>query len=239
MSSAIPGFHELRIYKIEPGRVQNMVERFQGGLSWLFPRHGVNVIGGWCGIIGPENANFVYLMHWRSFEERQAAFTAFAADPDWHRVRKETNAGSEFLEEFEIHLLQPFLSHGLDRALPFDNPDAVHELTIYPGKTGMFGPIRDRMTEYELPQRERMGARTLGAFDALTGPRLPTALSLVEWPNLTAWQQAQVAPVARQALIDRVADEKSRHGRQALGRATQYVLEPVRVDWAPIERTRN
>ncbi|MDR5654808.1 NIPSNAP family protein [Ruixingdingia sedimenti] len=236
MTQGNPGFHELRIYKIEPGRLQDMVGRFRGGLSWLFPRHGVNVVGGWSTLVGPENAHFVYLMHWQSFEERMAAFAAFAADPDWHRVRAETNAGSEFLEEFEIHFLHPFVSNGLERALPFDRAGAVHELTIYPGKTGMAGPIRARLNEHELPLRERQGARTLGAFDALTGPRLPTAFSLVEWPDLAAWQQAQADPAAERALIERVAAEKAQHGRQALGRTTRYVLAPVPVAWAPRSR---
>lgn len=230
MSQSDDHIYELRIYAIEPGRLPDMARRFRDDVSKLFPRHKIRVVGSWTAAAGPKMPAFVYLMRWSSLEERTAAFSTFVADPDWHEARSRTNAGSELVEHYDIQFLKALDSSGISEPMALDG-SGVFELALHPSMNGRLPKMRDSLLKYELAAASRAGGKVVGAFEAITGPRLPGVVSLTRWGSAAAWTQAQEKISADAELMARHAAEKKEDGRIILGQADRYLMQSVNVAW--------
>jgi hypothetical protein len=82
-------FHELRSYEAQPARLPVLVQRFAEVNVRLFQRHGFRLVGYWTEEVGMPH-RVVYLLAWESWEERERAWAAFYADPEWARSMAET-----------------------------------------------------------------------------------------------------------------------------------------------------
>lgn len=203
---SISSFAELRIYEVEPGRMADMQARYHGPLRELFSRHVIEVAGAWHSTFGPRSPLFVYLMHWESLEARQQAWNGFYADPQWHRVRSETNRGSELVERYDLNFLRPITPLSAYADADF----AQVELCASRVRVGAGGTAR-QWIEQEAPQAlASEGGQLLGAYEHLTGNDLPRVSLFVGWRN----PQASVAAVAALAV-------------DPLGRADRYLLQRV------------
>lgn len=160
-------FYELRMYRVERGRMAHMRERWCNDLGRLFERHGVTPLGAWEAASGPQLPLFVYLMHWPDWATRQRAWEGFYADPQWAEARARTNAGSELVEGFELNFLSEILPW---RAVP-EAADVY--LWLPEVDIGRGVAARDLITR-ELPAAAaESGCQVLGAMEFLTGERLP------------------------------------------------------------------
>ena len=84
---------ELRVYHSPTYRqLKALHERFAGPEIRIFHRVGVHPILYSSTIIGPAMPNLVYLIPFESLAEREKAWAAFGADPEWQTVRKESVA---------------------------------------------------------------------------------------------------------------------------------------------------
>ena len=77
-------FHELRAYEAKPARLPVLVRRFAEVNTRPFERHGFRPAAYWTEEVGSPH-RLVYLLAWESWEERETAWAAFYADPDWER----------------------------------------------------------------------------------------------------------------------------------------------------------
>ena len=72
--------YELRVYTTLPGRLPNLLRRFNDHTLGIWARHGIRQAGFWTTLVG-ENANdLTYLLAWDSLAERETKWAAFAAD---------------------------------------------------------------------------------------------------------------------------------------------------------------
>ncbi|MES2978815.1 MAG: NIPSNAP family protein [Pseudomonadota bacterium] len=205
-------FYELRLYSVESGRMPEMLARLHGPLKQLFARHGVTVIDHGVATAGPSCPTFVYLMKWPSWQEREAAWAGFYADPEWHRVRAETNRGSELVERFELHLLRE--SVGWHTPGP---ETTCYELLVSQCKIGASGAAHHMVRE-QLPTRlAERGAVLLGAFEFITGVDLPRFAFWLGWKDRAE----------RDAGIDLLAINP-------LGRSQRWLLERVSLTTASV-----
>src|ERR1035438_663300 len=86
-------YFELRIYHSPTARQLAMVhERFAGPEIQIFHRSGVNPILYADTVIGPDMPNLTYLIPFASLADREKAWDAFNADPEWVKVRAESVA---------------------------------------------------------------------------------------------------------------------------------------------------
>ncbi|MBI2856817.1 MAG: NIPSNAP family protein, partial [Chloroflexi bacterium] len=76
--------YELRAYEAVPARLNALVERFSQVNIRLFQRHGFRPMGYWTEQVGTPH-RLVYLLAWETWEERERAWAAFYADPEWQR----------------------------------------------------------------------------------------------------------------------------------------------------------
>ncbi len=98
--------YEWRVYEVVPGKMPNMVRRFGEVTDALFKKHGIDVVGYWTTTIGA-NDQFVYMLHFESFEHRQKAWSSFQADPEWQQKRAESVKDGEIVARVTNSILTP------------------------------------------------------------------------------------------------------------------------------------
>ena len=79
--------YEYRAYYAVPGRMPDIVKRFNDVTMRLFDKHKIKVVGFWQTLIG-ESDELVYICAFDSLEARQKAWDSFQADPEWQSARK-------------------------------------------------------------------------------------------------------------------------------------------------------
>jgi hypothetical protein len=99
--------YELRIYHCLPGRLPKLLQRFETSTMAIWEKHGVRQAGFWTVMVGPSNQDLYYLLQWESLAEREAKWSAFAADPEWHAARDASEADGPILASVENMILQP------------------------------------------------------------------------------------------------------------------------------------
>ena len=100
---------ELRVYHSPTVRQNRLLhERFAGSEIKIFHRVGVHPILYSSTLIGPNMPNLTYLTPFATLAEREKAWDAFGADPDWIKVRKESiDRGGQITNQISITLLRP------------------------------------------------------------------------------------------------------------------------------------
>jgi hypothetical protein len=96
--------YELRIYDVIPNRKQALYDRFTGGALRLLAKHGFKIVDMWEPTDGREK--LFYLLEWPDAIARDAAWRAFRADPEWQRLKTETEAAGPIVTRMEFYLVQ-------------------------------------------------------------------------------------------------------------------------------------
>ena len=98
--------YELRIYETIPGRLPDLNTRFADHTVGFFKRHGIQVVGFWTEDIGTSN-QLVYMLGYDSLADRETKWAAFQADPDWNKVRSETEKNGPINARVRNMILRP------------------------------------------------------------------------------------------------------------------------------------
>jgi hypothetical protein len=103
-----PRYFELRVYHAPTERQLRFVdERFNGPEIPIFHRSGVHPILYAHTIAGPEMPNLTYLIPFDDLAQREKAWDAFAADPEWVKAREASIArGGQIVADQNISLLR-------------------------------------------------------------------------------------------------------------------------------------
>ena len=99
--------HELRIYRCLPGRLPNLLTRFETVTLSIWQRFGIRPAGFWTTLIGPSNQELTYLLAWESLAEREQKWNAFQADPEWNAKRAESERDGPIVANIVSSFLQP------------------------------------------------------------------------------------------------------------------------------------
>jgi len=98
--------YELRIYKIVPGRMPNIQQRFANVTTKLFEKHGISVVGFWDTMIG-ESDEFIYMVEFKDLAERQAKWAAFMQDSEWQEAKRASEADGPIVANVINKILSP------------------------------------------------------------------------------------------------------------------------------------
>ena len=98
--------YEMRSYEIVPGRMPAMHARFQNHTLGLFKKHGIRVVGFWEAAIGVSNV-LHYIVQFDDLAHRERAWAAFGADPDWLRVRAESEKDGPIVARIRSEIWRP------------------------------------------------------------------------------------------------------------------------------------
>jgi hypothetical protein len=99
--------YELRIYDAVPGRLPDLISRFQKHTLKLWEKHGIRQAGFWTTLVGKSNQQLTYLLAWQSLAECERRWNAFLADPEWHAVVAETEKNGQIVQNISNEFLVP------------------------------------------------------------------------------------------------------------------------------------
>lgn len=106
--------HELRIYRVNPGRMTDLQQRFTEHVLPLWEKHGIRQVGFWTTLVGESIFDLTYMLAWESLAEQEAKWGAFMHDPAWaaaYAVSEQagpllTNVSNSFLSPTEFSALR-------------------------------------------------------------------------------------------------------------------------------------
>ncbi|EXJ71751.1 uncharacterized protein A1O5_05561 [Cladophialophora psammophila CBS 110553] len=82
--------YELRIYTTIPGRLPNLLARFENHTLRIWEKHGIRQLGFWTTLVGPDANDLTYMLAWESLAEREQKWNAFFSDPEWIQARADS-----------------------------------------------------------------------------------------------------------------------------------------------------
>ena len=99
--------YELRVYHCVPGRLPDLIKRFDTLTLPLWRKHGIQQAGFWTTLIGPSNQDLTYMLKWESLDDRAKRFAGFQADPEWIAGRAATEKNGQIVASITNTILQP------------------------------------------------------------------------------------------------------------------------------------
>ena len=79
--------YELRVYHCVPGRLPDLMKRFDTITLKLWEKHAIHQAGFWTTLVGESNQDLTYFLKWELLAEREAKMAKFGADPEWLAAR--------------------------------------------------------------------------------------------------------------------------------------------------------
>lgn len=99
--------YELRVYQAMPGRMPDLLKRFETATLRIWEKHGIRQAGFWTTLIGASNNDLTYLLAWDSMAQREQKWPAFQKDPDWIAARDESEKNGILVALVTNSFLQP------------------------------------------------------------------------------------------------------------------------------------
>ena len=94
--------YELRVYHAAPGKLGELLARFRDHTSKLFAKHGMKDLAYWTPMDEPERGNMlIYILQHPSREAATANWKSFQDDPEWKRVKEESEANGKLAEKID------------------------------------------------------------------------------------------------------------------------------------------
>ena len=101
-------YFEMRIYYCEPGRLPNLLTRFRDHTTKIFEKHGMTNIAYWTTVEKDgQQAKLVYILAHKSEEAGKASFDTFRVDPEWIKVRDDSEKDGKIVEKVESVYMKP------------------------------------------------------------------------------------------------------------------------------------
>src|SRR5262245_48153740 len=100
--------YELRLYHVHEGKMDALKARFGDYTDAIFKRHNMKSIGYWVPEDAPSSQNlFVYTLEHPSREEAQKNWAAFREDPEWKRVKVESEKSGPLVDRVDDYFMDP------------------------------------------------------------------------------------------------------------------------------------
>jgi hypothetical protein len=99
---------EMRTYYTHPGKMNALHARFRNHTNKLFEKHGMTLIGYWSPIDAKQaEEKLVYILAYPSKEAADRSWKAFREDPDWLKVKAETEKDGAIVAKVDSLYLNP------------------------------------------------------------------------------------------------------------------------------------
>ena len=99
--------YELRIYHAVPGRLPDLLKRFDTITLGIWKKHGIEQAGFWTTGIGDSNQTLYYFLKWDSLADREKKWNAFMVDPEWVNARATSEKDGPILQNASNQILLP------------------------------------------------------------------------------------------------------------------------------------
>src|SRR5229473_559856 len=100
--------YELRLYHVNEGKMDALRDRFGNYTDSIFKRHNMKSIGYWSPEDAPDSQNlFVYILEHPTRQEAEKNWAAFQADPEWQKVKAESEANGPLVDHIDHCFMDP------------------------------------------------------------------------------------------------------------------------------------
>lgn len=99
--------YEMRTYHCVPGRMPELLKRFETTTLALMRKHEIEPVGFWTVLVGQSSQDVIYLLRWRSMADREERWARFQADPDWAAARRDTERDGPLVASLTNCFLKP------------------------------------------------------------------------------------------------------------------------------------
>ncbi len=99
--------YELRIYHCVPGKLPDLIKRFDTITLKLWEKHAIHQAGFWTTLVGGSSMDLTYFLKWESLAEREAKMAKFGADPEWLAARAKTEENGPIVASITNQFLVP------------------------------------------------------------------------------------------------------------------------------------
>src|SRR5262245_14372064 len=100
--------YELRMYHVNEGKMDALIARFGDHTDAIFKRHNMKSIGYWVPEDAPYSQNlFIYILEHPSREEARKNWAAFQADPEWKKVKADSETGGPLADHIDSYFMDP------------------------------------------------------------------------------------------------------------------------------------
>ncbi len=100
--------YEMRIYHVNEDKMDALKARFRNHSDALLARHNIESIGYWETETEPGSPNLlVYMVVHASHEDAQKNWAAFLADPEWKKVKADSEVDGPLVNRIERFFMEP------------------------------------------------------------------------------------------------------------------------------------
>ena len=99
--------YELRVYEVTPGKMLAIHARFENHVMKYFEKHGIKVIGFWTTLVGESSNEISYILAFENMADREKRWSAFASDPAWLAIRRESEKDGPLVARIRNQFLAP------------------------------------------------------------------------------------------------------------------------------------
>ena len=100
--------YELRTYTCNEGKLEALKARFRDHTIAIFKRHNMESIGYWVPQDAARSSNtLIYIIAHASREAATKNWADFNADPEWQKVRKDSEAAGPIVQKTESVFMSP------------------------------------------------------------------------------------------------------------------------------------
>ena len=137
--------YELRTYTTTPGNLPKLLARFRDHTLALFEKHGIVNVAYWV----PQDADkgaantLVYLVKHKSRDAAAESWKAFAADPEWIKVKNASEAQGKIVDHIDSIFLAK-TDYSTEFPIGQQNPARIFELRTYTTPEGLLTNLDTR-----------------------------------------------------------------------------------------------
>src|SRR5262245_9064348 len=100
--------YELRMYHVNPGKMDALAARFGDHTERIFKRHNTKSIGYWRPADAPSSENlFIYILEHPSHQEAEKNWASFRGDPEWKKVKAESERQGPLVDHVDRYFMDP------------------------------------------------------------------------------------------------------------------------------------
>jgi NIPSNAP len=100
--------YELRLYHVNEGKMDALRARFGDHTDAIFKRHNMKSVGYWSPEDAPDSQKlFIYILEHPSRQEGEKNWAAFQADPEWQKVKAESEKNGALVDHIDHYFMDP------------------------------------------------------------------------------------------------------------------------------------
>ena len=98
--------YEYRRYEVTPGRMEDLLDRFERTTLGVWDDIGIRPVGFWQSDIG-RSSHLHYLLTWDRLDDRTERLHAFRSDSRWVKAKEDTEQDGPLIQFAETELWTP------------------------------------------------------------------------------------------------------------------------------------